>query len=126
MSKNPRKAMPTASQSKVDNRQSKYTTSTDLTQPNNSKLVKEDTHDRALLSGNFWLMGISGALIVTGFLLMLGPGTTTEQFEPDIFSDRRIIWGPTIAFIGFVAMGVSIIKKPFHFSIKKFFNKESK
>ena len=61
---------------------------------------------------NFVLMGVSVALIILGFLLMLGSESTTDAFNPDIFSTRRIIVGPTIAFIGFVAMGVSIIYRP--------------
>jgi hypothetical protein len=42
---------------------------------------------------------------------MLGSGSTTE-FNPDIFSTRRIVIGPTIAFIGFVAMAIAIIRRP--------------
>jgi hypothetical protein len=43
---------------------------------------------------------------------MVGDSSTTEAFNPDIFSTRRIVVGPTIAFIGFVAMGVAIIYRP--------------
>lgn len=62
--------------------------------------------------GNFIAMAIAGALIVVGFILMLGGSSTAEQFNPDIFSARRIIVGPAIAFIGFVAMGAAIIIDP--------------
>lgn len=58
---------------------------------------------------NFILMAIAGAAIVIGFLLMLGPKTTAAGFEPDIFSTRRIIIGPALAFVGFVFMGFGII-----------------
>lgn len=57
-------------------------------------------------------MTIAGVMIVVGFLLMLGGGSTPEQFNPDIFSTRRIVIGPTIAFLGFVFMGIAIIIKP--------------
>lgn len=61
---------------------------------------------------NFILMACSAAVIIIGFLLMLGGGSGVDgQFNPDIFSTRRVVVGPTIAFIGFVAMGVSIIYK---------------
>ncbi|MDE6628400.1 MAG: DUF3098 domain-containing protein [Muribaculaceae bacterium] len=56
-------------------------------------------------------MVVAGARTVLGCLLMLGRGSTT-QFNPDIFSARRIVVGPTIAFIGFVVMGIAIIRKP--------------
>ena len=58
---------------------------------------------------NLILMAIAGAMIVLGFILMTGDSTTMESFNPDIFSTRRIIVGPTIAFLGFIFMGVGII-----------------
>ena len=67
--------------------------------------------DFPLAKINFLLMMLSGVLIVTGFLLMLGGANDAEQFNADIFSSRRVIVGPTMAFIGFVAMGIAIIFK---------------
>lgn len=61
---------------------------------------------------NFIAMAIAGVMIVAGFILMLGPGSTTEDFNPDIFSTRRIVVGPCIAFLGFVAMAIAIIIDP--------------
>ena len=48
-------------------------------------------------------------IILLGFVLMMGSGSTDEAYNPDIFSTRRIIVGPTIAFLGFIFMGVGII-----------------
>ena len=56
-----------------------------------------------LRKGNFVPMAAAGVLIVLGFVLMLGAGST------DIFSTRRIVVGPCLAFIGFVAMAAAII-----------------
>lgn len=61
---------------------------------------------------NFICMACAGAMIIIGFLLMLGPSSTPDSFEPDIFSTRRIVVGPLIAFLGFVAMAVAIIVVP--------------
>lgn len=58
---------------------------------------------------NFILMGIAGAMIVVGFLLMCGDSSSIEQFNPEIFSPRRIVVGPTIAFLGFIFMAFGII-----------------
>lgn len=58
---------------------------------------------------NFILMGIAGAMIFIGFLLMCGESTTMENFNYDIFSTRRIVVGPTIAFLGFIFMAFGII-----------------
>ncbi len=62
-----------------------------------------------LTKTNFKLMGIAGVMIVLGFLLMLGGSSTEEAFNPDIYSTRRIVVGPTIAFLGFIFMGFGII-----------------
>ncbi|MBD5225280.1 MAG: DUF3098 domain-containing protein [Bacteroidales bacterium] len=74
-------------------------------------LEKETNAEFPLCRNNFIWMTISGAVIIIGFLLMLGGGST-DEFNPDIFSTRRIVVGPTLAFIGFVAMGISIILRP--------------
>ena len=74
-----------------------------------------------LQRANFIGMAIAGAMIVIGFLLMLGGSSTTEAFNPDIFSVRRIVVGPCLAFIGFVAMAVAIIIDPKRL---KFLNKK--
>ena len=47
---------------------------------------------------------------VVGFLLMLGPDTTPEAYNPDIFSFRRIVLAPGIAFAGFVFMVYAIMR----------------
>lgn len=65
-----------------------------------------------LQRANFMAMAVAGVLIVVGFLLMLGGSSTAEEFNPDIFSARRIVVGPIIAFIGFVAMTAAIIIDP--------------
>ena len=44
-------------------------------------------------------------------MLMLGGANDGATFNDDIFSTRRVVIGPTMAFMGFVAMGVSIIYK---------------
>ena len=62
---------------------------------------------------NFVCMAVCIALIVIGFALMAGPGSSEATgFNPDIFSTRRIVVGPTIAFLGFLLMAFAIIVKP--------------
>ncbi len=63
---------------------------------------------------NFIAMACAGVMIVLGFILMLGSGNTTDTFNPDIFSTRRIVVGPTICFLGFVFMAIAIILRPAH------------
>lgn len=76
------------------------------------QFLPETRAEFPLTRTNFILMAIAGAAIVIGFLLMLGPKTTAAGFEPDIFSTRRIVIGPALAFLGFVFMGFGIIYRP--------------
>ena len=61
---------------------------------------------------NFILLAVGMAIIILGFLLMTGPGSTEGYFEPDIFSVRRIKIAPAICLFGFVFMIYGILKKP--------------
>lgn len=61
---------------------------------------------------NFILLGIGMAVIIIGFLLMTGPGSTETTFEPDIFSVRRIKVAPFVCFVGFIFMIYGILRKP--------------
>lgn len=70
----------------------------------------KDKKDFPLSKYNFILIGISLVFVLTGFLLMTG-GETTQEFNPDIFSTRRITVGPMISFAGFLLMIVAILWK---------------
>lgn len=62
---------------------------------------------------NFLMMGGCVLMIIIGFALMSGGGSASEtEFNPDIFSARRLIVGPTIAFLGFLCMAFAIIWTP--------------
>ena len=75
-------------------------------------LEKETESQKPLVRMNFILMAVAGAMIVLGFLLMAGGASDGGEFNPDIFSSRRIVVGPTIAFLGFLFMGVGIMFSP--------------
>lgn len=59
---------------------------------------------------NFIMMGVCLFMIVLGFILMSGPGSSVEGgFNPDIFSTRRIVVGPAVSFLGFLLMAFAIV-----------------
>ena len=58
---------------------------------------------------NLIITAVAVVIIIIGFVLMSGPATTFEGFEPDIFSVRRIKVAPVISLIGFVLMIVGIL-----------------
>ena len=60
-------------------------------------------------SKNYLLLLIGILVIATGFILMIGGGGISDtDFNPDIFSNRRIIIAPIVIIIGYVLIGVSI------------------
>ena len=61
---------------------------------------------------NFILLAVGMAVIILGFLLMSGPGSTEGYFEPDIFSVRRVKVAPAVCLSGFVFMIYGILRKP--------------
>ena len=61
---------------------------------------------------NFILLAVGMVIIIIGFLLMTGPGSTETTFEPDIFSVRRIKVAPAVCFFGFIFMIYAIVSKP--------------
>ena len=61
---------------------------------------------------NFILLAIGMTIIILGFLLMTGSGSTEGYFEPDIFSVRRIKVAPAVCLFGFVFMIYGILRKP--------------
>lgn len=60
---------------------------------------------------NLILIAVGFAIIVLGFVLMTGSTTGTE-FNPDIFSTRRITVAPIVSFIGFIFIIFAILYKP--------------
>lgn len=73
------------------------------------RIEHESEQQMPLVRINFILMAAAAVVIIIGFLLMCGPGSTDTAFNPDIFSTRRIVVGPTVAFLGFIFMGVAIM-----------------
>lgn len=69
--------------------------------------------DFALSGKNLLWIGTGFLIVVIGFVLMMGAPSTEEAYNPDIFSIRRIVIAPTLAFIGFVVVMFGIlVKKP--------------
>ena len=61
---------------------------------------------------NFILLAVGMAIVVIGFLLMAGAGSSDSVYEPDIFSARRIKVAPIVCLIGFVSMIYAVMRKP--------------
>jgi uncharacterized membrane protein len=71
----------------------------------------ENNKQLTLSKVNLLLIALGFIIIVTGFFLMTG-STTGVEFNPDIFSTRRIVVGPMISFFGFIFVIFAILYKP--------------
>jgi hypothetical protein len=80
------------------------------------KIAKKDNVKEtgfALGKENYKLMAIGFAIIVVGFILMVGGGSDDpEVFNPEIFSFRRITLAPLLLLFGFIFEIYAILKKP--------------
>ena len=78
--------------------------------------AKNDNKEKmnfALGRENYMLLAIGFAIIVTGFLLMLGGRTNDPNvFDEKIFSFRRITLAPIVVLAGFAFEIWAIMKKP--------------
>ena len=64
----------------------------------------------ALHKQNYIIIAVSVLLIILGFILMYGSKTEVE-FNPDVFSFRRITLAPIVCMSGFVLMIFGIMWK---------------
>jgi hypothetical protein len=71
-----------------------------------------DKRDFAFDKMNFILLAIGMVIVIVGFLLMTGPGSTDTAFEPDIFSVRRTKVAPLVCLFGFLSMVYAVVRKP--------------
>ena len=61
---------------------------------------------------NFILLAIGMAVVILGFILMSGSGSTEQAFNPEVFSTMRIKVAAVVCFVGFVSIIYAIIRKP--------------
>jgi uncharacterized membrane protein len=62
---------------------------------------------------NYKLLIIGVAIIIIGFILMIGGGSDDPNiFNPGIFSFRRITLAPLVTLLGFIFIIYAIMKKP--------------
>lgn len=67
----------------------------------------------ALAKENYKLLLIGFAIIIIGFMLMMGGGSEDPTvFDEDIFSFRRITLAPLVVLFGFAFEIYAIMKRP--------------
>lgn len=61
---------------------------------------------------NFILLAVGMVVVIIGFILMSGSGSTDTHFNPDIFSATRIKVAPAVCFVGYVSIIYAIVRRP--------------
>ena len=68
-----------------------------------------DKKDFAFGRMNYILLAVGMAVVIIGFLLMSGSGSTDTAYDPDIFSARRIKVAPVVCLLGFVSLIYAVV-----------------
>ena len=71
-----------------------------------------DKRDFAFDRVNYILLAVGMAVVIIGFLLMSGSGSSETAYNPDIFSARRIKVAPVVCLLGFVSMIYAVVRRP--------------
>ena len=71
-----------------------------------------DKKDFAFDKMNFILLAVGMAVVIIGFILMSGSGSSETVFNPDIFSVRRIKVAPVVCLAGFLFIIYAILRRP--------------
>ena len=66
----------------------------------------------ALSKINYIILSIGSILIITGYVLMSGEGSTLAAYHPDIFSETRIRIAPSVCLLGYLLNVFGILYRP--------------
>jgi hypothetical protein len=74
-----------------------------------SNYTNKSNHPRRFTITRRHILLAACALIIAGYILMAGPGSTEQSFNPDIFSTRRITVSPIMCLAGYLLIGIGIL-----------------
>lgn len=77
-----------------------------------TKIVKEKEQETVLNKKNYIILIIGSILIIAGYILMSGEGSTLAAYNPDIFSRTRIRIAPLICLLGYLLNVFGILYRP--------------
>ncbi len=75
------------------------------------KEIKGPQQDFAFGKENYMIMLLGIVVIFIGFLCMTGGAAKPGEFNPELFSFRRITLAPILVILGFVIEVYAIVKK---------------
>ncbi|MBR5728615.1 MAG: DUF3098 domain-containing protein [Prevotella sp.] len=81
------------------------------TTPNNSSPLTKGSYKAGKKITRHRILLAACVLIIAGYVLMSGSGSTEQSFNPDVFSTRRIVIAPVLCLPGYILIGIGIIVK---------------
>ena len=73
--------------------------------------MNNSNHSLRLVLTSRSILIVACILITAGYILMAGPGSTAQSFNPDIFTTRRIVIAPMLCLTGYLLIVVGILRK---------------
>ena len=77
-----------------------------------TKIVKEKEQETVLSKKNYIILISGSILIIAGYILMSGEGSTLAAYNPDIFSGIRICIAPLLCLLGYLLNVFGILYRP--------------
>ena len=77
-----------------------------------SKRIREEEIKTVLSKRNYVILIIGSILIIIGYILMSGEGSTLAAYNPDIFSKSRISVAPVLCLLGYLLNIFGILYRP--------------
>ena len=77
-----------------------------------SKRIREEEIKTVLGKRNYVILIIGSILIIIGYILMSGEGSTPAAYNPDIFSGLRIKVAPVVCLTGYLINIFVILYRP--------------
>ena len=77
-----------------------------------SKMMKQKETETVFSRRNYMILLIGSVVIIAGYLLMSGEGSTPAAYNPDIFSGLRIKVAPIVCLAGYLVNIIGILYRP--------------
>ena len=77
-----------------------------------AKIMKQKETETVFSRRNDIILLIGSVVIIVGYLLMSGEGSTLAAYNPDIFSGTRIRIAPLLCLLGYLLNVFGILYRP--------------
>ena len=76
------------------------------------KIMRQKEMKTVFGKRNYVILSIGSILVIIGYILMSGEGSTLAAYNPDIFSGIRICIAPLLCLLGYLLNVFGILYRP--------------